>query len=136
VPYRTRIREFVRFLLVGGTSTLLYFGVYAGLVTAGVRYALAASAAFAVSVLTGFLLHDRWTFKTKSASAHGLAKWLALQLTVFGLNLLALTGLVHGAHLHRVLAQLVLLPMIPLTTYFVGRRFVFVSRSPTAVVGP
>lgn len=115
----------LRFGLVGVSSTLLYFAVYSVGVLLGVAFALAAVAAFVISAACGYLLHDRWTFRANAASGAGLARWLALQGTVLGLNLLALWGLVQGAGLHRIVAQFALLPLIPLATYFMSRRRIF-----------
>lgn len=122
---RPRLLELVRFGAVGASSTLLYLAIYGAAVWAGVPFVLAALAAFALSALSGYLLHDRWTFRTHAASRAGLARWLALQGTVMGANILALWALVVLAGSERFLAQVVLLPLIPLTTYVLSRRRVF-----------
>jgi putative flippase GtrA len=125
---RDRLAELVRFGLVGGLSTVLYLGVYALLIGVGVSLALAALAAFAVSTTSGYLLHHRFTFRTDDPSAGGWLRWLALQGTVIGIDIVLLTVLVHGAGLNRILAQVVLLPIIPVLTFLASRRLVFQQR--------
>jgi len=115
----------MRFVLVGASSTILYLAVYAGAVRAGVPYVLASMMAFLPVVVYGYLVHDRWTFRTKTPTGRGLARWLMLQSTVFGLNALWLWGLVAQAGVGRLLAQILLLPLLPPTTYLLSRRRVF-----------
>lgn len=125
---RLRLAELVRFGLVGLSSTLVYFVVYAALVWAGTPYVLASIAGFGLSAGWGYVLHHRYTFRTQGGSVQSLAGWLALQGTLLGVNVAALSVLVHGAGLDRIVAQLIVLPFIPLLSYAVGRRLVFHRR--------
>jgi putative flippase GtrA len=120
-----RVLEFVRFGAVGASSTILYLAVYGGGVLVGVPFILAALAAFVLSAVCGYLLHHRWTFRTNAPTRRGLARWLMLQSTVLGCNLLALWALVVQAGIDRLLAQVLLLPLLPLATYLLSRRRVF-----------
>jgi putative flippase GtrA len=122
---RLRCLELLRFGAVGASSTLLYLAVYCGAVLAGAPFVLAALCAFALSACCGYLLHDRWTFRTNAATRAGLRRWLALQGCVLGVNVLALWAFVTQAHADRLAAQLILLPLLPLTTYLLSRRRVF-----------
>ncbi|HEY6757916.1 MAG TPA: GtrA family protein [Baekduia sp.] len=122
---RHRLFELIRFGLVGGLSTLLYLGIYAVLVWIGAGFVLAALVAFALSGGLGFVLHHRFTFRTDDPTAGGMARWLALQGTVLAINIALLTVLVHAAGLDRVVAQVILLPLIPLLTFAASRQLVF-----------
>jgi len=117
--------ELVRFAAVGATSTLIYLALYTGLVLVGVPFLLASVVAFLPVVVYSYLVHDRWTFRTRTPTHRGLARWLLLQGTMLGLNSLALWGLVVPAGIHRLVAQVVLLPLLPPTTYLLSRRRVF-----------
>jgi len=119
--------ELVRFVAVGASSTLLYLAAYAGALALGIAFALAAVGAFLVSAVYGYAMHDRWTFRTNAPTSVGLARWLILQVTVLGLNLLALWGLVRQAGVDRLVAQVILLPLIPCATYLLSRRRVFAT---------
>jgi len=124
---RSTAIEFLRFAAVGASSSLFYLAVYGAAVLAGVPFALAALAGFLLSAVCGYLLHDRWTFGTKTPTSGGLARWLILQGSVLALNILALWVLVSQARVDRLLAQVLLLPLLPLTTYLLSRRRVFAA---------
>jgi putative flippase GtrA len=126
----TRLGELVRFAVVGSGSTLLYLGMYALLVTVGTSYVLAAVVSFIASAGFGFLLHHRWTFRTRQESWPGLARWLALQGSVLIANIAALAVLVAVLGVDRLLAQTLLLPAIALTTFVLSRRIVFRRPAP------
>jgi putative flippase GtrA len=122
---RQRIHELVRFGLVGGFNAATYFGGYTALVLAGVPYLLGALLAFFVSASLGYWLHEHWTFKGATPTVRGWVSWLAAQGAATLLNLALLALLVDGFDLDSILAQAVLMPVTPIATYFVGRRWVF-----------
>jgi putative flippase GtrA len=124
-PRGHRVRELARFGLVGGFNAATYFGGYTALVIAGVPYLAAALIAFAVSASVGYWLHEHWTFKGATPTVRGWLAWLAAQGGATGLNLVLLALLVDGLDLDSILAQALLMPVTPIATYFVGRRFVF-----------
>ncbi|MBA3747049.1 MAG: GtrA family protein [Solirubrobacterales bacterium] len=120
-----RVGEILRFLAVGASSTLLYFALYSAAIVLGAGFALAAVVAFCVSALYGYLVHERWTFRTTAASTAGLTRWLVLQGALIVANVGALWLLVHRAGFDRIVAQLVILPLIPLLSYTLSRRYVY-----------
>ena len=120
-----RFRELVRFGLVGGFNAATYFGGYTALVLVGVPYLAAALVAFFVSASIGYWLHEHWTFKGATPTVRGWLSWLAAQGGGTGLNLVLLAVLVDGFGLDSILAQAVLLPVTPVVTYVIGRRWVF-----------
>jgi putative flippase GtrA len=122
---RQRIHELVRFGLVGGFNAATYFGGYTALVLLGVPYLLGALIAFFASASLGYWLHEHWTFKGATPTLRGWVSWLAAQGIATLLNLALLALLVDGFDLDSILAQAVLMPVTPIATYFVGRRWVF-----------
>ena len=120
-----RLRELARFGLVGGFNAATYFGGYTALVLLGVPYLLSALVAFALSASLGYWLHEHWTFKGRTPTVRGWLSWLAAQGGATGLNLILLAVLVDGFEVDEILAQAVLLPVTPVVTYLVGRRWVF-----------
>jgi putative flippase GtrA len=122
---RERVTELIRFGLVGGLSTLVYLGLYAAVIGLGGGFVLAALIAFALSATLGFFLHHRFTFRVDGPTANGMARWLLLQGTVVGVNIALLALLVHEADLNRIVAQIILLPVIPLLTFVASRQLVF-----------
>lgn len=120
-----RLRELVRFGLVGGFNAATYFGLYSAGVLAGVPYLLSAVVAFVLSASLGYWLHEHWTFKGRQPSLRGWVAWLAAQGGATGLNLGLLAIAVDVLGADAILAQLVLLPVSPAATYVIGRRWVF-----------
>lgn len=120
-----RFRELARFGLVGGFNAATYFGGYTALVLLGVPYLLAALASFLVSASLGYWLHEHWTFKGATPTVRGWVSWLAAQGGATLLNLALLALLVDGAGLDSIVAQAVLMPVTPVATYVIGRRWVF-----------
>jgi putative flippase GtrA len=127
---RGRLLELIRFCIVGGLSTILYFGVYSVLVLLGLSFGLATLGGWGTSVAFGFVMHHRFTFRTGQTGATGFWRWLGLQTVVLLVNFAGLSLLVRGVGLGRITAQLGLLPLIPLLTFFLSRRFIFVGESP------
>jgi putative flippase GtrA len=127
--------ELLRFGLVGAFNAGTYFGLYSAGVLIGVPYVLSAIVAFALSASLGYWLHEHWTFKGMRPTVRGWISWIAAQATATGLNLLLLILLVDGFGVHKILAQLVLLPVPPAATYLVGRRYVF-SRARSSAAAP
>src|SRR4051812_4690916 len=122
---RQRIHELVRFGLVGGFNAATYFGGYTALVLLGVPYLLGALLAFFVSASIGYWLHEHWTFKGRRPTYRGWIGWIAAQGGATGLNLVLLAIAVDGLGWNKIVAQAVLLPVTPVLTYLVGRRWVF-----------
>ena len=123
--HRHRLLELVRFGAVGAFNAGTYFGLYSGGVLLGVPYLVAAFVAFLLSASIGYWLHEHWTFRGRSPSLRGLAMWIGTQAAGTGANLALLFALVDGLGMDEILAQLVLLPVTPLATYAIGRRYVF-----------
>jgi putative flippase GtrA len=120
-----QVRELVRFGMVGGFNAGTYFGGYTLLVVLGVPYLLAALMSFFVSASIGYWLHEHWTFKGATPTLRGWLSWLAAQGGATVLNLVLLAVLVGAAGLGKIVAQAVLLPVTPIVTYAIGRRWVF-----------
>jgi putative flippase GtrA len=120
-----RFRELARFGLVGGFNAATYFGLYTAGVLVGVPYLLSALVAFALSATLGYWLHEHWTFGGGQPTVRGWTTWLAAQGTATLLNLALLAVLVDALDANKIIAQAVLLPVPPVATYVVGRRWVF-----------
>lgn len=120
-----RFKELLRFALVGGFNAGTYFGLFSVGVLVGVPFLLASAIAFVLSASLGYWLHEHWTFKGRSPSWSGLAAWIAAQGAGILLNMGLLALLVHAFDLGPIVAQLILMPVPPVATYLIGRRWVF-----------
>lgn len=104
---RRGLRQFVKFCIVGASSTLIDFAVFLLLIEGfhlGSRLGnpalariLAASASFLVAVSNGFFWNNRWTFRKSEEAGAGnrYAKFLVTNMIGLGLNLLILSLVAH-----------------------------------------
>ncbi len=120
-----RLHEILRFGAVGLFNAATYFGLYAAGVVSGVPYLVAATVAFLASASVGYWLHEHWTFKGGDPRVKGWLSWLAAQGAGIALNMVLLAVTVDLADWDPLIAQLILMPIPPVATYAIGRRWVF-----------
>ncbi len=86
-------RQFVKFCLVGATSTVIDFGLFNLLkFYFGWPLAFAASCSFLVAVCNGFYWNRRWTFRAGDGDARRqYAKFVATNMVGWVLNLSIMT---------------------------------------------
>jgi putative flippase GtrA len=84
-----RTREIILFLVIGGTSAVLYTGLNTVFTTAGLRPSLSILVTLAILVPPTYLLQHRLTFRSGRNHASAFPRYLGTQL--FG-NLLALVA--------------------------------------------
>ncbi|HEY8866175.1 MAG TPA: GtrA family protein [Solirubrobacteraceae bacterium] len=99
--------QLLRFSAVGATGYAVNLATFAVCVhVLSLDFRLAATAAFLVAVTNNFLLNRHWTFDARGGHAgFQAARFLAVSLIAFALNLIALQLLVSAAGLAEVPAQ-------------------------------
>lgn len=120
-----RLHEIARFGIVGLFNAGTYFGIYAAGVLSGVPYLVSATVAFVASGSLGYWLHEHWTFKGGDPRVRGWLSWLAAQGAGIALNMVLLAVAVDVAGWNPLMAQLALMPIPPVATYAIGKRWVF-----------
>src|SRR5438105_14886551 len=88
------VRQLVKYVLVGGLTTLVNFAVYGLLILVGVHYLAAAVVAFLVATLNSYTLNRVWTYQAGAHTHSRFAKFLITQLTGLAINLSVLALLV------------------------------------------
>ena len=120
-----------RFLATGLLNTAFGYGVYAGLVLAGVPYIPALVAATVLGVLFNYFSFGKLTFRVATDAA-GLPRFLA----AYGMALAFNAALLWAAHnalgLHPLVAQLACLPPTVAVTYLLLDRWAFARPRPHA----
>ena len=85
--------QLVRFVITGGLSAVVDYGLLVALMAVGLGYAPAKVLSFIAGTTTAYLLNRRWTFQAPPSTARLIAVWV-LYLTTFavqvGLNHLCL----------------------------------------------
>lgn len=125
------------FLLVGGLSTVLGLGLFAGfhwLLGDHLSYQLVLVPTYAVGILVAFFLQRRLVFRVRGQVLTDLARFAFVQLGALGVNAVALTVLVELLGLPVLLGQVVALGVVAVVTYFAHVFFSF-RRSPSGHVG-
>ncbi len=99
--------QLLRFGAVGASGYVVNLAVFAAAVhVLGIDYRLAAGLAFSVAVLNNFWWNRHWTFAAGDGQAgFQAARFLAVSLVAFGLNLALLALLVDGFDVAKVPAQ-------------------------------
>jgi dolichol-phosphate mannosyltransferase len=120
-----RFERFAKFGLVGGLGTVLNLAIMALVMQRGVHYIVASVIAIEVTIVTNFLLQERFVFTNQT----GGRSWSARFVRAFGFNnaeallkVPALIALVEVFGLHELVAQAAVL----ITAFLL--RFSFTSR--------
>jgi putative flippase GtrA len=116
------VRKFIRFLFVGGINTVVGYGLFAVLVYAGLQPELALAIATVLGVLFNYLTTGALVFQNRDHSR--ILRFIAVYGVIYLLNAGALRSLLY-AGLSPLLAQLFLVPVVAVATFFALRSFVF-----------
>jgi len=78
--------QIIRFLLVGGFSAIVDYGIYQALLAVDVWVHLAKTIGWVFGTTTAFLLSRRWAFNSSGGTASAV-RFAVLYLTTFGVNI-------------------------------------------------
>jgi putative flippase GtrA len=127
-------RREIRFLVIGGTNTVLGLGLFASfhaLLGDDVPYLALLAPTYAVSIPIAFALQRTFVFDAEGGNwMVDLARYTFVQLSSIGLNALLLVAFVEWLDLPVLLAQTVTIAVIVVVTYFSHLMFSF-RRPPT-----
>jgi putative flippase GtrA len=122
------VSQFVRFLVVGGTNTLIgLLVIYAALGLVGLGEVAANAVGYAAGLGASFLLNKAWTFRYSGPVLHALLRFLLAFAASYLLNLATLWGLIHGWGVNGYLAQAI--AVVPYTVSFFLLSKILVFRS-------
>jgi putative flippase GtrA len=129
------VAQWLRFVAVGVTNTLLSTAVFAALFHLGVHYLVASAVAFALGALNSYILNRRWTFRSRGRRAPELARFLCVQAVGLGVNLALLAGLVELAGIRHLFAQVLAFPVASILTFALSRQWAFKTARTTVQSG-
>jgi putative flippase GtrA len=72
-PNLTLKTQVWRFIVTGGFSAIVDFGLYVALHALGLPYDIAKAISFIVGTLTAYLINRRWTFQAEPSTARFIA---------------------------------------------------------------
>ncbi|MGZ5412324.1 MAG: GtrA family protein [Solirubrobacterales bacterium] len=120
-----------RFAVVGASNGVVTFALYTLLVEVGAGYLLAATLGYAAGILNGYTWNRTWTFEAGSFHLPEFSRYVVVQGGGLLANLLALGVLVEALGVGKVVAELIALVPIVLTTFFINRRWTFRAKAPS-----
>ncbi len=118
----------LRFLLVGGSTALLYLGLtYALVEVAGLHATLASTIALAVAICYNYLLHYHWTFATDAPHGRVLVRYLFMCVGALMVNGVIMHYGTSELSVHYMFVQL--LAAVGVTTWSISLGALWVYRS-------
>ena len=128
VSSRADIRQFVLFLVAGGTATVVQYCILVALVEATLMNPTAAAVlAYLCGAMTSYLLNFRFTFRNSGTGFRaGLAKFLVVNVIGLGLNTLIFV-LLRDVGAYYLFAQAAATGLVLIWNYAGARLFVFRS---------
>ena len=118
--------QFVRYAIVGVLNTLVTLAAYHALVVAGVPYRVASAIGYTVGGLTSYAANRAWTFAGHDGPHRSVGPRFGV---VFGLGLLTdlvlISVLVEDVGLGKLLAQLLVAPVVAVQGFMLARHWAF-----------
>lgn len=119
-----------KFLLVGGTNTVVGYVVYGALYQFVFRavplgYVISLVISYAISIVLAFYLYRRFVFKVTGHVVRDFIRFVGVYAVAITVNIVALTVLVEFAHVPPLIAQLIVIVATTLLSYFGHREVSF-----------
>lgn len=126
--YKAEFWTLFRFVLVGGSSFLLYAALYysfSRLLFPQANHTVENFAANVLATIFNFLAHRGWTFKAEHRSWTQMVRFLIVVLTAMPLQSFIFWIGYRLFHIHDLIMIVVATALIPLYTYCMHRTFTF-----------
>ena len=118
----------MRYAVVGVIGTAIHFGVLAVLVElAALDAVLASAAGFLVTLMVSYVLNHRWTFESSAPHGATFGRYAAVSLLGLGLNSMIMYLAVNIFGLWYILAQALVVIVVPAVNYTLNRSWTFRS---------
>jgi putative flippase GtrA len=126
---RAEQTRLIRFVLVGGSSTVLTLTIYAVTIELGVWYLIAAILGYAAGIVNGYTWNRLWTFRSGSFHLPEFTRYVVVQGSGLGANLIGLAVAIEALGMGEFIAEIATLVPIVLVTYLVNRWWTFRPRA-------
>lgn len=120
--------SFLRFLLVGGSATLLHYAIMgAGIYLVGAGSGIASATGYVLSTAYNYWASAHFTFGGEHRHAHSLPRYLVTALAGLGINQIMLLLGIHFS-LPVAIAQLVATATVLFWNYFINATWAFARK--------
>jgi putative flippase GtrA len=118
-------KQFARYLLVGGLSNSLAYGLYILITLVGVSPIVGMSIVYVAAGFTSFTANRGWTFQSDASLGGSAFRYIISQTLGYGTNLVILSWLYHVLDVPHQAAQLVGIGVVALELFLLNRYYVF-----------
>jgi putative flippase GtrA len=121
-------RSFVRFILVGATTTACQYVVLALLVELlHIRADFASPIGYGVGAAVSYVMNRLWTFKSDLSHAQSLPRFIVMIGIGLLVSFVVMHVLVGIAGIHYLLAQVLTTGIVMLSNYLLAASWVFIA---------
>lgn len=122
---RTGWQQFVRYAVVGLVSNGVLYGLYLVMTQLGIGHKLAATIAYAASVLQTFGFNRAWSFHDRGLVGPAFARYVATYAFGYVVNMAVLMMLVDRAGLRHELVQAATIVLLAVMLFLLQKFWVF-----------
>lgn len=124
---RRVVRQFIKFALVGASSTIIDWGIFYLLnLIFGVYYLTAKVLSFAVAVVNSFIWNRRWTFRsTDSNRSKEFTKFLVIALVGLSLNALIMYLAISIFHTRKIVGLVLSTGVVTFWNFLANKFYTF-----------
>jgi putative flippase GtrA len=119
------VRQFLTYAVCGAMGVALDFGVFTGLVHAGLFYQIANVVSYACGTLLSFVLNRAVTFRVMDAPLRRLGMFFAVAAAGYLLSSLSLLAMVGWWRMDKLVAKAISIVVVVLTQYNLNSRVTF-----------
>lgn len=118
-------KQFAKYLLVGGLSNSLAYGLYILITLVGVSPIVGMSIVYVAASVTSFTANRGWTFQSDASLSGSALRYIISQTLGYGTNLVILSWLYYMLGVPHQAAQLVGIWVVAVELFLLNRYYVF-----------
>lgn len=126
---RHELVHFVGFVAAGGAATVLNYGVFFGLFTAGVYYTLASMIGYVSGIAVSFVINVRFVFRSSIRGNNRSLRYFSLYLVALVVQLALLEVFVRSGFYPEI-ANAIAIAVVVMLNFFAMRKWVFPAGEP------
>jgi len=117
--------SFFKYLLIGGTSNIIAYGIYLALTRQNIEPMLSMSIVYLITCMISFCGNYQWTFASKRSVFYSMPRYLIAQGIGYATNALLLGILYYRLGIAHAIAQLIGVSVVAIQLYTINRFVVF-----------
>lgn len=111
--------QFIRFLLIGGLNTVLYYLIYAISIFVGINYKMSVVNATIITIFISFFTFKQFVFKKNGY----FYKFVLLQFFNMVINIVIIKNL--RIYFNDYLSGFISLSIIAIVSFYINKKFIF-----------